>query len=164
MAEKSDLQFKYENISSKFNNVKKFHDKKKKQYQAYARAIKQKAEALNAKVKELKMKEQTMRQMVPIQEYNKLKMHLSVLNRKHQTFRNMIVNSSGNFDSSQLQLLQMQLQQPLPFNLSINNDLYFEPNSNLIMSEPNLAVDNYNHSNEDLLKSLSPMKNEMVKN
>ncbi len=146
------MSFKYENVNSKYLNLKKFHDKKKKQYQTYARAIKQKAELLNSRVKELKLKEASMKQMVPVQEYNKLKMHLDFLNKKHQSFRNMIVNSSGNFDPQQQQQLNFVNNFQSYENLNKNTE-YFDRQSQLI--EQNLALS----SQENLL---TPRKNDMV--
>ncbi len=162
--------------------IARFEKQKKKQYQTYARAIKQKAEALNAKVKELKLKEQNIKHMVPVQEYNKMKMHLTVLNRKHQTFRNMIVNSNGSLDQSQMQLLQMQLQAQPAFSMSNFNPVVgsynqsgsdmmtnnrqqsqlFEQHNNLLVSEANMGHSNNNESNDNFMRSLSPIKNEMV--
>ncbi len=128
---------------------------------------------MNAKVKELKLKEQNIKHMVPVQEYNKLKMHLNLLNRKHQTFRNMIVNSNGSFDQSQLQMLQMQLQPQPVFSMTNFNPVgnyqsgsentrqsqFFEQHNNLSVSDANIAN---NDSNENFMRSLSPIKNEMV--
>jgi hypothetical protein len=60
-----------------------------------------KAESLNAKVKELKLKEQSMNQMIPMQAYNKLKAHLDAITSRHQAFRDMIINGE-NFSQNSL--------------------------------------------------------------
>lgn len=54
---------------------------------------------LNAKMKELKFKEQSINQMVPMQAYNKLKAHLDSITSKHQAFREVIIQGE-NYSSS----------------------------------------------------------------
>jgi hypothetical protein len=59
---------------------------------------------MNVKIKELQLREQNIKQMVPVQAYNKLKAHLNLLVNKHQAFRDMIING-GNFNPNQLNSL-----------------------------------------------------------
>lgn len=118
-----DLQAKLNRADSKLKEIKKYHEKvckllqaksqnrnnymifffrtkkKKKQYQAYAKALKLKSDTINSKIRELQLREQSVGQMVPAQAYNKLKAHLNLLVKKHQAFKNMIINS-GNFSES----------------------------------------------------------------
>ena len=58
-----------------------------------------KSDMLNAKMKELKFKEQSINQMVPMQAYNKLKAHLDSITSKHQAFREVIIQGE-NYSSS----------------------------------------------------------------
>ena len=108
-----------------------------------------------------------MKQMVPLPEYNRLKMQLNYMNKKHMTFRNILMNSSGNIEGSQLQFLQAQLQKPMPPPpaqiqqpqsqlFSYANDLFIDPN--MLVSEPNLAIS----SDDNLALSPPGIKNEMV--
>ena len=64
-----------------------------------------KSEALNYKLKELKFKEKDEKQMVPVEAYSKLKIHLNAIHKRHQSFRDMILNG-GNFNNAQQQLPQ----------------------------------------------------------
>jgi hypothetical protein len=72
--------------------IDRFELKKKKQYQQYAKAIQTKAATLNLKYNELKLKEQNMKHMVPLEQYNKLKAHLSSITKRHEIFRNVLLN------------------------------------------------------------------------
>lgn len=84
------------------------------------------------------------------------------------TFRNILMNSSGNIEGSQLQFLQAQLQKPMPPPppqqnhhpqsqvFSYGNDLFIDPN--LLVSEPNLAIS----SDDNLALSPAQIKNDMV--
>jgi hypothetical protein len=125
-----------------------------------------------------------MKHMVPIQEYEKLKMHLNLLNRKHQSFRSMIVNSHGRFDQSHMQIIQMQAaeaggvgnSQPSfsmgNFNpvsgggggggYTDNSDQLFGGRSNDLYGHHQQVPSHTINSNDNLLRSLSPIKNEMV--
>jgi len=75
-----------------FDQIELFELKKKKQYQQYAKAIQTKAAALNLKYNELKLKEQNMKHMVPLDQYNKLKAHLNSITKRHEIFRNVLLN------------------------------------------------------------------------
>lgn len=50
---------------------------------------------INAKLRELQLKEQSVGQMVPVHAYNKLKAHLNLLIKKHQAFKDMLVNGAS---------------------------------------------------------------------
>lgn len=120
ISERNDLNFKNQDLQSKLNRaIEKINEfkqtnekvkfdlldffclnflifcQKKKKFQTYAKAIKMKAETLNAKMKELKLKEQSMNQMVPMQAYNKLKAHLDSITSRHQAFREVIIQGES---------------------------------------------------------------------
>ena len=76
--------------------------KKKKQYQTYSNSLKLKSEIINSKIKELQLKEKNVGQTISIQAYNKLKAHLNILLKKHQAFKDMVINSGENFLVGQL--------------------------------------------------------------
>jgi hypothetical protein len=111
---------------------------------------------LNAKVKELKAKENNMKRMVSIDSYNKLKSHLQVLIKKHQTFRDMILTSDGeNFDANSFSKLQHQLKNmssfnvllsggPSMFNLYETNENFYQKSSNQFSKESDLVISDLN--------------------
>ncbi len=96
---------KLENI-----NVSKF--KRKKQYQNYTKKIKNKTELLNAKLREFKIKEQALKDCVPLEIHNKVKKQLHDLLKRHQDFRNVLVFNQPNNNSLKVQPPQMNLMQP----------------------------------------------------
>ncbi len=133
MAEKNEYKFRCEDTEAKLTRanaklaeVHKFHEKKKKQYQAFSKSLKTKAEALNAKVRELKAKEAySSKSNVPVEAYNKLKAHLRTIGKKHQMFREMILtgNLSSNDQLTAMSKLNSVMSMPV-FNT-------FEANENL---------------------------------
>ena len=50
---------------------------------------------MNAKLRELKIKEKTLKQMVPIEAFNKLKDHLKRIIKMHQEFRERILGNNN---------------------------------------------------------------------
>ena len=140
--------------------------KKKKQYQTYAKAIKTKAEALNIKVKELKLKEKNMNNLVPLEEYNRLKMQLKTLATKHQAFSNTILNPIGAMFNSNPSSLNTNI---IASNMNLNNRQinqnmyeeipdYIEPNFNDKMTRLNVEI-----TKSSLLNTAqSPKKSSLV--
>lgn len=57
-----------------------------------------KAEALNCKLKELKLKENSEKKMVPFEEYHKLKAHLIAISERHRAFRSRVLNDPNSID------------------------------------------------------------------
>ncbi|CAF0714870.1 unnamed protein product [Brachionus calyciflorus] len=157
IAERNDFTFKNEDLQSKLNKAmekindcKKLHEKKKKQFQVYAKALKMKAESLNAKLKELKLKEQSINQMVPMQAYSKLKAHLDSITSRHQAFREMILSKENypqtNPNNSFKTISNINFQEPiknwLEPNLKGNNDAILN------------SIKEFNTSNSKQIQSL----------
>lgn len=58
--------------------------------------IKNKTELLNAKLREFKIKEQALKDCVPLEIHNKVKKQLQDLLKRHQDFRNVLVFNQPN--------------------------------------------------------------------
>ena len=58
--------------------------------------IKNKTELLNAKLREFKIKEQALKDCVPLEMHNKVKKQLQDLLKRHQDFRNVLVQPNSN--------------------------------------------------------------------
>ena len=82
--------------------------------------IKNKTELLNAKLREFKIKEQALKDCVPLEMHNKVKKQLQDLLKRHQDFRNVLVFNQPNNNSVKVQPQQMNLMQSAPI---YNNNL-----------------------------------------
>ena len=133
---------------------------KKKQYQAYAKAIKLKAEALNGKVKELKLKEQNMKNLVPVEEYNKLKLHLKSIANRHQAFSKMIFNGDANFNPNNTNQLMGNFKS-VPDMTGLNYDEPKDQFMSSVFKTEQLIIDtgDKSHLNENKNAFISPIEN-----
>ena len=101
---------------------------------------------MNAKVKDLKSKEVNTKRMVPIESYNKLKTHLHLLLKKHQSFRDMILTSGENFDPNNF-IVQQQLKSLANFNSFVpplNIEVNQKPQASLLKESDFIDSDNPN--------------------
>lgn len=86
----NEVQAKYDKMNAKMTEVLKVHEKRKKKYQEAFAKIKTKTELLNAKIKEFKIKEQVLKDSVPLEVHNKVKSQLNSILRRHQEFKDML--------------------------------------------------------------------------
>jgi chromosome segregation ATPase len=109
VAEKNEYQIRYNEVQTKYDkmNVKmtdllKIHEKRKKKYQEAFMKIKSKTELLNAKIKEFKIKEQVLKESVPLEVHNKVKAQLNSIIRRHKEFKDVLgVYQLGDLNTSQ---------------------------------------------------------------
>ena len=118
------------------------------------------------KVKELKIKEKNMKNLVPLEEYNRLKMQLKTLANKHQAFSNTILNPIGAmFNSNPSSINANIITSSMNLNNRQNQNFYeevpdyIEPNFNDKITQLNVEINN----NNSLLNPVkSPKKSSLV--
>lgn len=117
------------------------------------------------KVKELKIKEKNMKNLVPLEEYNRLKMQLKTLANKHQAFSNTILNPIGAmFNSNPSSINANIIASSMNLNNRQNQNFYeevpdyIEPNFNDKITQLNVEINN----NSLLNPVKSPKKSSLV--
>lgn len=117
-------------------------------------------------MKELKLKEKNMKNLVPLEEYNRLKMQLKTLANKHQAFSNTILNpigaifSNSNPSSINANIITSSMNLNNRQNQNLYEEIpdYIEPNFNDKMTQLNVEI----NKSSLLNAAQSPKKSSLV--
>lgn len=90
--------------------------------------IKNKTELLNAKLRELKIKEQAIKDFVPLEVHNRVKKQLQDLLKRHQEFRNVLtINQPNDYQNKQEQQQMSLITFPTIAPAIINQESKYVP-------------------------------------
>ena len=110
----------------------------------------------------MKLKEKDDKKMVPIEVYSKMKSHLVALHKRHQAFRETILNG-GNFNGSQLQQQHSQLYN-YSSSQSMNNFINYQSSVPVLNLDENELINketDYNYPSLEV-NSTDKMRYQMV--
>jgi hypothetical protein len=100
--------------------------------------IKNKTELLNAKLREFKIKEQALKDCVPLELHNKVKKQLQDLLKRHKDFRSMLVFNQPNNAQHHHQSAPQQ-QQQIP--VVSTNQMFNDSKSSLLLTTHEFTKD-----------------------
>ena len=94
-----------------------------------------------------------MKNLVPVEEYNKLKLHLKSIANRHQAFREMIFNNNSNFNPNNTNSTAQLM-----------NNFNDEPKDQFMQMQLMIDTADKNHLNENKNAFISPIENSVKTN